>query len=521
MSDSFNVGDAYIELRLRQDKLQKDSSQLSKVLGEQQAQLASVAKKAEHAGDRLNQAFGGKLVEMAARGLAVMGTVELGIGAVNVASDVLSGNFEDAAEAVKKLPAGIGPLARQIDSLLGSVTGITAEIERIKAVNDAMNLAIDRQVDSAQTIQKIEQSRVATLRELADELERLRADPSDRPFIEARQQAEARVAAAKEELQLAKDKAAISDKDRASIQQINDSITKLKEQRDNLGKIAGVDTSDITKVASFPFLGAASLGLPDDPLGKTGVRQSKEDVEAEITRKISLLTDSADKIRKIAEDEKQSAVAAAEEKLRKVLEVTQAIGDEITDQERKASEDRLRNAEQDAEKRRQAAEQEAKEQLRIARETAVEQDRIRQGEIDRLDRMIKLRSEVIQKDLRLQGRGLEAEADRILQDARAQAERAKSADEVDLIKQSAGLDIETLIRNAREKAGGIDSRGVSASITSLEAAIGNLQSAALQREDPSLAQRREQISLQKKAVDELVGVKKAVQDIKPTVAVGP
>jgi hypothetical protein len=51
------------------------------------------------------------------------------IGAMNVATELLRGNFTTAAEVVKTLPLGIGETARALELLLGKWTGISTEIE--------------------------------------------------------------------------------------------------------------------------------------------------------------------------------------------------------------------------------------------------------------------------------------------------------------------------------------------------------------------------------------------------------
>lgn len=99
-------------------------------------------KKAERdaadAGQRAASAFEQPLIKAALRAVAVFGSLELGLGTANVLSKAFSGNMEDAAEAVERLPA-IGGFARQLKETLGHVTGITKEIQSLEMT--AANMA--------------------------------------------------------------------------------------------------------------------------------------------------------------------------------------------------------------------------------------------------------------------------------------------------------------------------------------------------------------------------------------------
>ena len=98
------------------------------------------ASKLRRAFDRLNKPiggsgenaqFGGALVKNAARAVAAMGTVEVAIGSVNAASAAVRGEWQETSELIKQLPAGIGPVARQLEMLIGNVTGLNDRIREM------------------------------------------------------------------------------------------------------------------------------------------------------------------------------------------------------------------------------------------------------------------------------------------------------------------------------------------------------------------------------------------------------
>jgi hypothetical protein len=87
--------------------------------------------------DKLNE-FGRKMNNVASsfdaaailiKAFSGMEKAKAVIGAMNVATELLRGNFTTAAEVVKTLPLGIGETARALELLLGKWTGISAEIE--------------------------------------------------------------------------------------------------------------------------------------------------------------------------------------------------------------------------------------------------------------------------------------------------------------------------------------------------------------------------------------------------------
>lgn len=91
-----------------------------------------LAKEMERSGKRAS-ALESQLVKTALKGVAAFGALELAAGGINAATKALEGNWSDAAEAVKQLPA-IGGFARQLDQIVGTVTTLRRETELMTRV---------------------------------------------------------------------------------------------------------------------------------------------------------------------------------------------------------------------------------------------------------------------------------------------------------------------------------------------------------------------------------------------------
>lgn len=125
------------------------------------------------------------IVAAALKATAAFGALELGVGGVNVAIDAMTGDIEGAAEAVKRLPAGIGPFATQLEGLLGTVTGLKAATEAWAAATESSLQALNAQLDAAdrsiansrsiydQEIDTLKQIEALRLKGLDDEDEKL------------------------------------------------------------------------------------------------------------------------------------------------------------------------------------------------------------------------------------------------------------------------------------------------------------------------------------------------------------
>ena len=121
-----NIG---VEAKL--DKYQRNLKQA-------EAMAKKSAAKIEKTTNNIN--FGG-LVGSALKATAAFGALELGLKGAEAIGSALTGNFEEAAGIIKTLPAGIGPFATVLESILGKVTGITAQTEKLK--KEAEEIAMD------------------------------------------------------------------------------------------------------------------------------------------------------------------------------------------------------------------------------------------------------------------------------------------------------------------------------------------------------------------------------------------
>lgn len=172
MADN-KVAEAYVEIGAKMDKLDKDLKKTEKKVEDSYAK----------AGKKAANALESPIVAAALKATAAFGGLELGVGAANVAIDALTGDIEGAADAVKRLPAGIGPFATQLETLLGTVTGIRAEIEAweraTKNLDQAQQMRLRNSITALQneeralmTRLKIEQQ-IAILGAEGDEVARL------------------------------------------------------------------------------------------------------------------------------------------------------------------------------------------------------------------------------------------------------------------------------------------------------------------------------------------------------------
>lgn len=504
MAKSFNIGSAFITLRWKQEQIKKDAEQVTGTLQDQKQQFQRVADSAENAGKKGEVAFGG-LVGMALKAVTVMGTVELGLGAINVAADAMTGNMEDASEAIKQLPAGIGPVARQLETLLGTLTGIVKETRAWeqatanlqKAMDERMRISIDAlkfEEELAMNRLKIEQQ-IAILRaSTPEEAMRIKAEAdATNALADARSKADAFDLKAQD----------VARGTREGSQRLQEIDAEIEEEQRKL--MLRRNPSTVILGLNGGLLGL----LKDRESGLKALeaeRKSIEDLQKVRTREIKQLQDQADAIR-------QQIIPAIEERIAAEREsLEQDIEQAKTEEARKEAEERLRIAEQAAADEQQRIQDELAatqrmhdEKVRIAKEAADQERRIRQqaldDEIGRLNRTIGLREDIEQKQLRLGGRDIEADLAGINNAARDQFNAATTREERELIQRNRALDIAALIQRAE----GSDA-SPAGGVSSLASALSSLQSAAFQREDPALAQRQEQIDVAKKQLERLEGL---------------
>lgn len=158
-----------METERRQARREKEAINRAKKQTKQREQIQKegydkAEQNAREGGNRVANAFESPLLKAALRATAAFGSLELGVGGVNALVGVMKGDLEGAAEAVKQLPAGIGPFARQLETLLGTVTGISQEIATINQITANLEAASAARSKNA----------LADLRAQAAEFKRLR-----------------------------------------------------------------------------------------------------------------------------------------------------------------------------------------------------------------------------------------------------------------------------------------------------------------------------------------------------------
>lgn len=117
------------------DALNGEIEANSKAYEKASGNVLDFGKKGEKAAKEVEVGFSG-IVGKALKAVAVMGTIELALGSVNSIAKLANGELEAGVEGLKQLPAGIGPVVRQLEDSLNLLTGLKTETEAIKATTD-------------------------------------------------------------------------------------------------------------------------------------------------------------------------------------------------------------------------------------------------------------------------------------------------------------------------------------------------------------------------------------------------
>lgn len=125
-------------------------------------------KQAKDHTDRMAGVMEQGIVKAALRATTAFAGMQLALGGANAVAKALSGNIEDAAAAVEKLPV-IGGFARELKDVLGELTGIKGEIEAINSASANMAEASGRRMKAT----------LADLRDQEQALTRIRALQQD------------------------------------------------------------------------------------------------------------------------------------------------------------------------------------------------------------------------------------------------------------------------------------------------------------------------------------------------------
>lgn len=372
-----------VEVEARLGKLEKG-------LKKAEAKAKVSGKKIEKA---VNKSGGGLdgLTKGAMKGVAAMGILELAAGAVNVGFKLMSGDIEEAVAMLEMLPAGIGPFARQLKGLLGHITGIGDEIERL---NQSSKLG-ERLIDFARDVMESRQATVLASKAIADAIER-----EVELLGKSKKEAMAILALrAKEKLASTFDQKIkeldIDKKQLKTKQELNKTISEL-EKKNKKGLSPGAKARGIV-------LGGSRMA----------VEIAKRDAERKSTQRD---IDQAKKsVRRINEIDREVAeVTEARRRVELGLEKLQAA--DRVDLEKKTGGEIV------AEKKKQADETKA-----IAERQAAEQDGLDQDRIAKADRLASIESQIRQEQLRATGETAKAAKEATAESFRAQIESAERA----------------------------------------------------------------------------------------------
>lgn len=126
--------------------------------------LGRIDQKIRESGKALKTQFN---LESLAKGGLIFGAA---LNAANVASKALGGSIQDAAEAIKSLPLGIGQVARTLEDVLGQWTGITAQIEAANRAVETQNALAAIGVKLAEGRQKAIEASATRTQTIRDKL---------------------------------------------------------------------------------------------------------------------------------------------------------------------------------------------------------------------------------------------------------------------------------------------------------------------------------------------------------------
>lgn len=161
------------------------------------------------------------------RSIALVGKLNAAIGVANVLTDIFKGNLDDAAESLKNMPMGIGGVVRQFEILLGNVTGLTAETERIKRETELLeNINKTRLRIADLTRQALKQQADEVLR-MRRELQAMEMGPGDAILFNLQIAFSDRATMAKEaaEAQIRK----IREEANKQVRELNEQLSQLPE----------------------------------------------------------------------------------------------------------------------------------------------------------------------------------------------------------------------------------------------------------------------------------------------------
>lgn len=181
--------------------------------------------------DRTIQRATGGFLKKSLEALAGLGAVELGLGGLNATADLLSGNLEDGVKKLERLPAGLGPVVVQLKQLLGNITGINGELVALEAIQKSIRQSSGMQFDIAVRGADVTET-LREMRRVIDQQTKLAlASPAARPGLEAAMHAEREAKALEAQIESLRAKTRLTEKERKSVEEARNAISKLQEQR--------------------------------------------------------------------------------------------------------------------------------------------------------------------------------------------------------------------------------------------------------------------------------------------------
>lgn len=178
-----------------------------------------------------------KFTKFAADAVTKMGLLELKIKGINALTDVFNGDMKSAAETIKQLPAGIGPVAQGLEVMLGNITGITKELKMIEQETRIIggSIAIQTAINDRRTSARDRLS--LQLRQLRQEREVQQAPESERQAIIDRHAKENRILATKLSIKQAVSSVRPSEPESKTLAENEDRISELSQMIERQRKL--------------------------------------------------------------------------------------------------------------------------------------------------------------------------------------------------------------------------------------------------------------------------------------------
>lgn len=445
-----------------------NDEQLRRGLAEAQKSMQQFARTGE-------QAFGGD-VRMAVRFLGVIGNMRIAVDALRIATQAMSGNWEDVVEVVERLPFGLGPLAQSINALLRDVTGVNAAFREAEAV--------ERYVQAVGKLNEVGKAAADSLREVARaarEGAQVEAAPAETQELLRGRLATAKAIADVNEKSAAAQRKVVEEFRKAAADPAG-AVKQAEEVRDRA-------SDKLLKVWDVRKRDRLSRELQK---AKQAVADAREPLETNRDLQIKRIT-----------DERQSAIAAIVERQRaseqrRMFQQAQRYRDQFLDRDGSAAALRAEDTQRMAARLEQgiaadiadaaAKQQEAERAARNEEDMLRAQEAIADQNAEQQRRNAQLAARAQASELEAQGKTFEARRVLIAQSYDDQIAQAQDAAEKELLARLKTLDLEAVAREERLQAEEDRRRAMLEQTANLRtAARGTFSPAALQSLAPGFA----------------------------------